>query len=106
MPKASRGHKPAANSKKKARRPGFQPVAVASPRPGSETATLRAPAGAPSMAAAAAPWTRRSIGAGAARRRFSDSIADYWYVASDLRRIGLLAGSLVVLLVGLSFVIR
>lgn len=42
----------------------------------------------------------------ALRRRFADSIADYRYVVSDLRRIGMVAGSLVVLLVVLSFVIR
>jgi hypothetical protein len=35
-----------------------------------------------------------------------DSIADYAYVAGDLRRIGIVAGGLVVLLVALSFVIR
>jgi hypothetical protein len=42
----------------------------------------------------------------APRRRFAESISDYSYVAGDLRRIGLFAGSLVVLLVVLSFVIR
>lgn len=108
MPKASRGRKPAANPKKKARRQGFRQVAVAAPRPGSpgpETAAFRVPAAAPPAATSAA-WSRRSVASGAARRRFTDSIADYWYVAGDLRRIGLLAGSLVVLLVGLSFVIR
>jgi hypothetical protein len=42
----------------------------------------------------------------APRRRFSDSIADYAYVAGDLRRIGMFAGGLVVLLVALSFIIR
>jgi hypothetical protein len=39
-------------------------------------------------------------------RTFSQSIASYSYVVSDLRRIGVLAGSLVVLLVALSFVVR
>jgi hypothetical protein len=40
------------------------------------------------------------------RRSFSQSIADYSYVAGDLRRIGVLAGSLVGLLVALSFFVR
>jgi len=43
---------------------------------------------------------------GQPRRTFSQSIADYSYVAGDLQRIGLLAGGLVVLLVGLSFFVR
>lgn len=49
---------------------------------------------------------RRASAPAVARRRFSDSVADYWYVAGDLRRIGILAGGLVVLLVGLSFIVR
>jgi hypothetical protein len=39
------------------------------------------------------------------RHGFAESIADYKYVAGDLRRIGVLAGSLVVLLIVLSFVV-
>jgi len=35
-----------------------------------------------------------------------DSVADYAYVPKDLRRIGVLAGTLVVLLVMLSVVVR
>jgi hypothetical protein len=41
-----------------------------------------------------------------ARRGFAETIADYQYVAGDLRRIGILAGVLVVVLIILSFVIR
>ncbi len=40
------------------------------------------------------------------RRRIRDSIADYAYVQADLRRIGIFASSLVVLLVALSFIVR
>ena len=57
-------------------------------------------------AAAAATVARRPGGPQQPRRSFSQSIADYTYVGGDLRRIGLLAGSLVVLLVALSFFIR
>jgi len=49
---------------------------------------------------------RRPGAPGQPRRSFSQSIADYSYVAGDLRRIGLLAGGLVVLLVALSFFVR
>jgi hypothetical protein len=37
------------------------------------------------------------------RRGFAESIADYQYVKGDLRRIGILAGGLVVFLIVLSF---
>ena len=38
------------------------------------------------------------------RRR--ESVVDYGYVLADLRRIGLIAGGLVALLIALSFVVR
>ncbi|MPZ13263.1 MAG: hypothetical protein GEU73_02350 [Chloroflexi bacterium] len=53
-----------------------------------------------------APTARRAGTATLPRRRFTDNAAEYAYVASDLRRIGVLAASLVVLLLALSFVIR
>jgi len=65
--------------------PGYAPAA---PRPMAPTTTARRP-GSPGQ-----------------RRSFSQSIADYSYVAGDLRRIALLAGILVVLLVALSFFVR
>ena len=49
---------------------------------------------------------RRATTPAVPRRRFSESIADYAYVADDLRRIGMLAGGLVVFMVVLSFIIR
>jgi len=81
-------------------------VVAARPAMGQDGAAMASPAAAlarpdraPTTAAA-----RRS--APAIRRRFSESVTDYAYVAGDLRRIGILAGSLVVLLAALSFVIR
>ena len=71
---------------------GQDGVATASP------ATAARPDRGPTPAAA-----RR---APVARRRFSESVTEYAYVAGDLRRIGVLAGSLVVLLAALSFIIR
>jgi hypothetical protein len=45
-------------------------------------------------------------GAAAGRRSYGPAIADYSYVPGDLRRIGILAGSLILALIALSFVIR
>jgi hypothetical protein len=45
-------------------------------------------------------------GAAASRRPIASALADYGYVPGDLQRIGILAGSLVLALVALSFVIR
>jgi len=78
-------------------------VVAARPAMGQDGAAMASPATAlarvPTTAAA-----RRS--APAIRRRFGESVTDYAYVAGDLRRIGILAGSLVVLLAALSFIIR
>jgi hypothetical protein len=46
---------------------------------------------------------RRATPAPQVRRGFAESVADYQYVKGDLRRIGMLAGGLVVLLIVLSF---
>jgi len=73
---------------------GQDGAAVASP-----ATALARPDRTPTAAAA-----RR--GAPVIRRRFAESATDYAYVAGDLRRIGILAGSLVVLLAALSFIIR
>jgi hypothetical protein len=54
----------------------------------------------------AAPAPRRGNIPPVPAQRFRERVADYGYVASDLRRIAVLAGSLVVLLVALSFVVR
>jgi hypothetical protein len=64
------------------------------------SATVRRPA--PSVVAGG---RRRAAPHVQVRHGFADSIADYRYVAGDLRRIGILAGSLVVLLIVLSFVV-
>jgi hypothetical protein len=55
---------------------------------------------------ATAVGTRRAALAAVPRRRFSESIAEYAYVAGDLKRIGALAFALVVLLILLSFVVH
>ena len=104
MPKGGRGRGPA-KAKKRAHRPElrqFAPAAVGAV-PGVTSGT--APA-APVRAATAPAYAPRRPGLQLTRRTFSQAIADYSYVAGDLRRIGLLAGSLVALLVVLSFVIR
>ena len=67
-----------------------------------------APAVAPRPTRAASPWPsgpRRNVAA-AVRRPFSESAADYAYVATDLRRIGVLVSGLVLFMIALSFVIR
>jgi hypothetical protein len=48
----------------------------------------------------------RRAAAAVARRRFSESAADYAYVSKDLMTIGVLAGGLLIVLILLSFVIR
>ena len=49
---------------------------------------------------------RRAVSTAQPRRRFIDSVADYAYVPQDLRRIALLTGTLVVLVVALSLLVR
>jgi hypothetical protein len=110
VPKAPRGRRPAPNPKKRTQRPVSRPVAVA-PTDGQESVNgASATAVAPRPVRPARPsWTPAARRAGIAavpRRRFSESVADYAYVPQDLRRIGLLVGGLLVLMVGLSFVIR
>lgn len=111
MPKASRGRRPASNPKRRTPRPPQQ-------RPVSEGANgvLTADAGVverPVRAVQPTPRAastilanRRAATAAASRRGFAESVADYRYVVGDLRRIGILSGGLVVLLIILSFVIR
>jgi hypothetical protein len=65
------------------------------PRP-APTATISRPP---------APRTRRGAPL-PTRRRLREGAADYAYVVMDLRRIGLIAGGLAALLVGLSFIVR
>jgi len=106
LPKGGRGRGPA-KAKKRAHRPElrqFAPAAVGAV-PGVTSGTAPA-AAAPVRPAAASAYAPRRPGLQLTRRTFSQAIADYSYVAGDLRRIGLLAGSLVALLVVLSFVIR
>jgi hypothetical protein len=72
---------------------------------------MRAPSPANPAAVArsvSAPTTRvvrRAVSTPAARRGFEESLADYRYVASDLKKISVLAGGLVVFLIVLSFVL-
>jgi len=126
LPKASRGRRPAPNPKKKTRLGGFGAggLAVAdgaTRQPEAPVGYAQGPVARPSAMPAEAPESARSAarrdaigprrrgamaGPTAARRRFADSVGDYWYVGGDLRRIGLMAGGLVGLLVALSFVIR
>lgn len=125
MPKASRGRRPAPNPKKKTRSAGSGATgyAVASgalrPVQGVESLGVT-PAFQPGAAeslqeALRAPVRRepgiarrRNAGTGQmpARRRFADSIGDYWYVGGDLRRIGLMAGGLVGFLIALSLMVH
>ena len=71
---------------------------------GAATAVTPRPAR-PSGASWPTP-ARRTATPAVPRRRFSESIAEYAYVADDLRRIGMLVAGLIVLMVVLSFVIR
>ena len=109
MPKATRGRRPAPNPKrhvpKQATReitPGVASLArpeATSFTGSSVVASASRPATRPSFSV-----TRRGVPA-IQRKRFADSIADYGYVPQDLRRIGIYAGGLVVLLVGLSILL-
>ena len=109
MPK-TRGRRPAPNPKKRTQRqvlPASAPVAsLAGTRErepeasGRVSSTAVAPRSAGSFVTA-----RRAAIPAVPRRRFIDSVADYAYVPDDLRRIGILSGTLFVLLVALSFVL-
>jgi hypothetical protein len=61
---------------------------------------------APANSAPVEPASLRRPASVAPRRRYAESISDYSYVAGDLKRIGLFAGSLVLLLVVLYFIVR
>ena len=108
MPKAGRGGRGPAKAKKRAHHHElrqFAPTAVGTV-PGVAETTAQAML-TPARPVAGLGYTpRRPAGPQLPRRTFSQSIADYSYVVGDLRRIGLLAGGLVALLVALSFVIR
>jgi hypothetical protein len=112
VPKAPRGRRPAPNPKKRAPRHTPRSLGMAPSYAGAESANgggaATAVAPRPTTASGAA-WpsaARRAATPAVPRRRFSESIADYAYVADDLRRIAMLAGGLVVLMVVLSFIIR
>ena len=113
MPKTTRGRRPAPNPKKHLHRqlPRTAPLEEAGvpPMASATAVAATAPAARPAASAArsTAPGTSlRRMPNAAPRRRFIDSVADYAYVAEDLRRISMVAGSLLVLLVALSFIIR
>lgn len=102
MPKA-RGRRPGA-ARKRPQRPPLRQFGAIAPRPTDGAEPAAGPAIARSTAAAG--FAARRAGAQVVgRRRFSDSIADYAYVPAELRRVGICAAGLVVLLVFLSFFI-
>jgi len=112
LPKASRGHRPAPNPKKRAQRMmgprtfSSAPSAVLdAPEAEFETErpAVRSLRPAPAMAR---PATRRPMTTAVVRKRFIESAADYAYVSKDLVTIGVLAASLLAVLIVLSFVIR
>lgn len=108
MPKA-RGRRPAPNPKKRAQRPVLRPVgAGTAPARPIEAASdaVAAPLAPTRTLAQAAPAGRRVNVPQVQAQRFRERLADYSYVGTDLQRIGLLAGGLMVLLVALSFVVR
>lgn len=83
--------------------------------PGESTAASQLPSGSPATSAAptrpqspnVAP--RPSMLAGVRRTTRASGpalVTDYNYVISDLKRIGILAGGAMVLLIGLTFVVR
>lgn len=79
---------------------------AARPAMGQDGAAVGSPATALARPDRAPTTTAARRGVPAIRHRFSESVTDYAYVAGDLRRIGILAGSLVVLLAALSFILR
>ena len=111
MPKASRGRRPAPNPKRRTPRPG-RPIPVGAAANGVMTAeegVVERPMPAPMPvrrppASAMAGVGRRAAPVAQVRRGFAESAADYQYVKGDLRRIGMLASGLVVLLIVLSFI--
>jgi hypothetical protein len=60
----------------------------------------------PTSVAAAAPEARRSEGGSGSGSGSSEFKPDYKYVVKDLKRIGLLAGSLILGLIILSFFLK
>ena len=85
---------------------GARPTAVAEPAP-AETAVPSAPAAASAAVAAAPAGASQAIGRPQTQprgRRF-DRPAAYNHVGSELKRIGIFSGVLVVVLVAVSFVI-
>lgn len=109
MPRTSRGRRPASSQKKRSQRRGPRALAPTHPSAAAQYGAAEAVGAVPSAPAAraAAPSAvLRRQAAPIPRRRFAETVADYSYVVGDLRRIGILASALVVLLVGLSFLIR
>ena len=110
VPKASRGRRPAPNPKRRTPRPG-RPIPVGAAASGVLTAEEGAverplPVASPVRRAAPMPMAsagRRATPVAQVRRGFAESAADYRYVQGDLKRIAILAGGLVVLLIVLSF---
>ena len=95
--------------KREKRRVLVRPPAAASQEPAASTArpALAAKAAAPSAPAPASPG--RSAWAPVARasgRGGTIRDEDYHYIYSDLRRIGMLAGSILIVLIALTFVLR
>ena len=86
---------------KKNRTPNVPKLGVRVAAPGTTAAP--APSGAPAVRVLAnSGLTLRSARPAAA----APTEFDYTYIKQDLRRIGILAGSFIVILVGLSFIIR
>jgi|SRR5579871_6537643 len=112
VPKGTHGRRPAPNPKRRPQRltanPSPASSAAVAEREDDRQQVLDRPAPARPMPSAprASASVRRGAVAAVPRRRFSESIGDYAYVAGDLRRIALLALSLVVVLVALSFVVH
>jgi len=113
LPKTTRGRRPAPNPKKRTQHHITRPsplddtgaASLASTTGVAEPSPSGRPTAPPARPAATGTSLRRMPHA-TPRRRFIDSVAEYAYVGSDLRRIGMVAGGLVILLVALSFVIR
>jgi hypothetical protein len=105
----TRGRRPAPNPKKRVQRQGIHaslPLApIDGPSEREPEAAVRA-VSAPPRSTGSFITARRAAVPATPKRRFLDSVAEYAYVPQDLRRIGLLSGSLLVLLVVLSFFVR
>lgn len=115
MPKPSQGARPGASKKKTKKRPEIRPADQAAAPASVSTEPVQAKengnghASAPVLqfrpsAREVAPSRRTSGRAATAKTAFQT--ADYSYVYTDLRIIGVLASVLLVLLIALTFVIK